>query len=249
MSPIPTTKKGFDPLAPALLARSLTRSYGHFPALRGVDLEIPRGTSFTLFGANGAGKTTLLRIASTLARPGNGSLHVAGFDVSRSAEQVRSRIGLLTHNTAVYRDLTPMENLRFFSRIYGLDPGDSSLRELLGRVGLRPRADDPVRTFSRGLLQRVGIARVMLHRPEVLLLDEPYTGLDAHAVGTLNHMLDDAVAEGRTVILTTHDLEMGLRAASGTAIMDRGKIVYSGAPGGETRRAYSEFVEKARSQP
>lgn len=232
--------------APALEAGALGKRYGHFPALRGVDLVVPSGISFTLFGANGAGKTTLLKIAATLARPGTGTLRVSGFDVSDSPEDVRRRIGLLTHNTAVYRDLSPRENLRFFSRVYGLDRDDTDLTALLAEVGLGRRADDPVRTFSRGLLQRVGIARVMLHRPEVLLLDEPYTGLDAQAVGILNTMLDRAVAEGRTVVLTTHDLEMGLRAATATAIMDRGKVVYSGPPDAGARAAYAEFVERGK---
>jgi heme ABC exporter ATP-binding subunit CcmA len=228
----------------ALSARKVRKTYGHFPALAGVDLDIAPGTSVTLFGRNGAGKTTFLKIAATLARASSGEVAVAGFDVGSEPEKVRRAIGFLSHNTYVYRDLTSRENLRFFSRLYGLDLSDDELVSRLERVGLGHRLNDPVRSFSRGLLQRVGIARVMLHDPQVLLLDEPYTGLDAHAVGILNDMLDEAVGLGSTVVLTTHDLELGLRAAGAAHIIDRGRIVYSGPAGApETRAAYLRFVQ------
>jgi len=228
----------------ALSAHDIGKTYGHFPALAGVTLDVARGTSVTIFGRNGAGKTTFLKIAATLARASSGDVDVAGFSVGEAPEDVRRRIGFLSHNTYVYRDLTPRENLRFFSRLYGLDLSDDELAERLGRVGLGHRQNDPVRSFSRGLLQRVGIARVTLHDPEVLLLDEPYTGLDRGAVDTLNMMLDQAVEEGRTVILTTHDLELGLRASGRAHIIDRGRIVYSGGAADlETREAYRHFIQ------
>jgi heme exporter protein A len=234
---------------PAIRAVDVAKTYGHFPALRNISIEVPAGSFLTLFGANGAGKTTFLKIASTLARPSRGRLEIAGFDVVDAAEQVRRRIGLLSHNTYVYRDLSPIENLRFFARLYGVDPKSGELEDLLKAVGLERRAHDAVRTFSRGLLQRVGLARVMLHRPTVLLLDEPYTGLDARAVDILNGMLDEAVSEGRTVVLTTHDLELGLRAATRVDIMDRGKIVYSGSPSDPgTRDAYRAHIHRDRKE-
>lgn len=227
----------------ALSARQVTKTYGHFPALRGIDLDVETGTSVTLFGRNGAGKTTFLKIAATLARASSGQLRIAGYDVSAEPEQVRRTIGFLSHNAYVYRDLSPRENLRFFSRLYGLDLDDDRLVGRLERVGLGHRLNDPVRTFSRGLLQRVGIARVMLHDPRILLLDEPYTGLDAHAVGILNDMLDEAVAGGSTVVLTTHDLELGLRRSGDAHIIDRGRIVFSGPAGdSETREAYHRYI-------
>jgi heme exporter protein A len=227
----------------ALSASRVKKTYGHFPALRGVDLAIPRGVSTTLFGRNGAGKTTFLKIAATLARPSGGTLSVAGCDVGREPEKARRAVGFLSHNTYVYRDLTARENLRFFSRLYGLDPDDDELAGRLEQVGLGHRMNEPVRTFSRGLLQRVGIARVLVHDPALLLLDEPYTGLDAHAVELLNALLDSAVAAGATVLLTTHDLELGLRAAGDVHIIDRGEIVYSG-PGADpgTREAYARYI-------
>lgn len=227
----------------ALTARQVRKTYGHFPALRGVDLAIPRGISATLFGRNGAGKTTFLKIAATLARASGGELEVGGFDVRAEPEKVRRTVGFLSHNTYVYRDLSARENLRFFSRLYGLDLDDDAIAARLERVGLGHRMNEPVRAFSRGLLQRVGIARVLLHDPALLLLDEPYTGLDAHAVELLNTQLDAAVAAGATVLLTTHDLELGLRAATEIHIIERGQIVYSGSgTDPETREAYRRHV-------
>ncbi len=234
---------------PAVEAHGISKTYGHFPALRSIDLTVPQGVSATLFGRNGAGKTTFLKIAATLAKPSNGTLSIYGFDIEQKPEEVRRSIGLLSHNTYVYRDLTPRENLTFFSKLYGLEQTPDSIDGLIQRVGLHRRRNDAVRSFSRGLLQRVGLARVMLHNPRVLLLDEPYTGLDANAVEILNRMLDQAVTEGRTVILTTHDIELGLRGATYAHIIDRGKIVHSGKgtdPG--IRDAYRHYVRGKDSQ-
>ncbi len=234
---------------PALEADGITKTYGRFPALRGLTMEVPAGSFLTLFGKNGAGKTTFLKVASTLARPTSGRLKINGFDVTDQPEAARRQIGLLSHNTYIYRDLSALENLRFFGRLYGLDSRETDLRQLLERVGLGHRMNDAVRTFSRGLLQRAGLARTMLHKPAVLLLDEPYTGLDAQAVETLNAMLDEAVAEGRTVVLTTHDLETGLRAATRVDIIDRGRIVYSGAANDpETRASYARYIRQGATR-
>ena len=229
----------------ALESEGITKNYGYFPALRGVDLRVEVGASVALFGRNGAGKTTFLKIASTLTRPTAGSLSILGADISDEPEAVRRGIGFLSHTTSVYRDLTPVENLRFFSKLYATDSSDARINELLDRVGLGRRRNDPVRAFSRGLHQRMGLARVMIHNPALLLLDEPYTGLDAHAVDVLNEMLDEAVAAGRTVILTTHDLELGLRAATDIHIIDRGKIVYSARAGDSgVRDAYARYIQQ-----
>ena len=211
----------------ALASQDVQKKFGHFTALAGVTLEVPRGEFVTLFGRNGAGKTTFLKIAATLMRPTHGSFRIEGIDIRKEPEKARRNIGFLSHNTFIYRDLSAIENLRFFCRLYGADSSDERLMGLLERFGLRRRANDTVRNFSRGLQQRVGIARVLLHDPHLILLDEPYTGLDAQAVAMLNEALDEIVKAGRTVILTTHDLEQGLRAASRVLIMDRGKIVLS----------------------
>jgi heme exporter protein A len=227
----------------ALESKDIQKKFGHFTALGGVSIKIPRGEFVTLFGRNGAGKTTFLKIAATLMRPTHGTLHIEGIDIHKEPERARRHIGFLSHNTFIYRDLSAIENLRFFCRLYGVDASNERLMGLLERVGLRRRANDAVRAFSRGLQQRMGIARVLLHDPSLILLDEPYTGLDAQAVAMLNVVLDEIIAAGRTVILTTHDLEQGLRAATRAMVMDRGKVVLSSeARDPAIREAYSELI-------
>ena len=227
----------------AVQAEDIRKTFGHFTALGGVTLNVERGEFLTLFGRNGAGKTTFLKIAATLVRHTHGRLRVQGIDISEEPEQARRHIGFLSHNTYLYRDLNPVENLRFFARLYGLQDPEHRIQSLLDRVGLRRRVTDPIRAFSRGLHQRLGIARVMLHDPSLILLDEPYTGLDANAVETLNQMLDEAAAAGKTIILTTHDLEQGLRGATRAVIIDRGKIVFSGRAKDEAiRDAYGTYI-------
>jgi heme exporter protein A len=227
----------------ALESEDIRKTFGHFTALAGVTLTVQRGEFLALFGRNGAGKTTFLKIAATLVRHTHGKLRIEGMDISEEPEQARRRIGFLSHNTYLYRDLNPVENLRFFARLYGMKDPDKRIEALLDRVGLRRRASDPVRGFSRGLHQRLGIARVMLHDPSLILLDEPYTGLDANAVDTLHQMLDEASAAGKTVILTTHDLDQGLRSATRAVIIDKGKIVFTGsAKDPEVRAAYATYI-------
>jgi heme exporter protein A len=227
----------------ALESEDIRKTFGHFTALGGITLRVRRGEFLALFGRNGAGKTTFLKIAATLVRHTHGKLRIEGIDIREEPENARRHIGFLSHNTYLYRDLTPVENLRFFSRLYGMADSDERIQSLLDRVGLRHRASDPVRAFSRGLHQRLGIARVMLHDPSVILLDEPYTGLDANAVEILNQILDQAAGAGRTIILTTHDLEQGLRGATRAAIIDRGKIVFEGNSKDQAvRDAYAAYI-------
>jgi heme exporter protein A len=227
----------------ALEADDIRKTFGHFMALAGITLNVERGEFLALFGRNGAGKTTFLKVAATLVRHTHGKLRIEGVDISEQPEKARLHIGFLSHNTYLYRDLNPTENLRFFARLYGIKDPNSRIESLLDRVGLRRRASDPVRAFSRGLHQRLGIARVMLHDPSLILLDEPYTGLDANAVEVLNQMLDEASAAGKTIILTTHDLEQGLRAATKAAIIDKGNVVFTGsAKAAGIRDAYATFI-------
>lgn len=227
----------------ALESEDVRKTFGHFTALGGVSLNVQRGEFLALFGRNGAGKTTFLKIAATLVKHTHGKLRVEGIDLADEPEQARRHIGFLSHNTYMYRDLNPVENLRFFARLYGLRDPEERIQFLLDRVGLRRRVSDPVRAFSRGLHQRLGIARVMLHDPSLILLDEPYTGLDANAVETLNQMLDEAARAGKTIILTTHDLEQGLRGATRAVIIDRGKIVFAGdAKEQAIRDAYASYI-------
>jgi heme exporter protein A len=233
----------------ALDSKEIEKKFGYAYAVRNVSLQVRRGEFVALFGSNGAGKTTFLKVAAGLMRPTRGSLLVEGFDIGNQAEEARRHVGFLSHNTFVYRDLSPLENLKFFCRLYGVSDSEERLLALLDRVGLRKRSGDPVRAFSRGLQQRVGIARALLHNPSVILLDEPYTGLDANAAQTLNTMLDGALASGKTIILTTHDLDQGLRAATRALILDRGAVVHDG-PANDTavRESYVRFIQRGNSR-
>jgi len=227
----------------ALESEDIRKTFGYFTALGGVTLRISRGEFVALFGRNGAGKTTFLKVAAMLMRATHGKLSIEGIDIREEPEKARRQIGFLSHNTYLYRDLNPVENLRFFARLYGLADAEERIPRLLDRVGLERRKSDPVRSFSRGLHQRLGIARVMLHNPSVILLDEPYTGLDANAIDVLNQILDEAARAGKTIILTTHDFDQGLRAATRAVIVDRGKVVFdAGAKDAGVREAYDQFI-------
>jgi heme exporter protein A len=237
------------PDALALDSREIEKKFGYSFAVRSINLQIRRGEFVALFGRNGAGKTTFLKIAATLMRPTKGTLAIEGFDIAKQPEEARRRIGFLSHNTFVYRDLSALDNLKFFCRLYGVDDSEDRLLGILDRVGLRKRAGDPVRAFSRGLQQRVGIARALLHDPSLILLDEPYTGLDANASQTLNELLDSAVAAGKTVVLTTHDVDQGLRGATRAVIVDRGTVVHDGkAVDPAAREAYARYIQRGETR-
>jgi len=227
----------------ALESSQITKTYGHLSALQGVSLDIPKGSFLTLFGRNGAGKTTFLKIAATLTRPSGGNIRIHGFNTVEDPEKARYNLGFLSHNTYIYRDLTPKQNLLFFAKLYGITREKTDIDKLLERVGLARRKNEPVRSFSRGLQQRLGLARVILHSPSLLILDEPYTGLDAQAVEILNGILDETISDGRTVLMTTHDFQLGIRASTNVCIIDRGRIVYSGNPTDyATREAYDHYI-------
>jgi heme exporter protein A len=217
---------------PAIQVRKLTKSFGHQAALRGVDLSVAGGEFLTLFGPNGAGKTTLIRIVASLTRPTAGTVHLRGEDLGKAATSLRRDIGLISHNPLLYGDLTPDENLRFFARMYDLPDPKSRIDAVLAQVGLAARRRDPVRTFSRGMVQRLAIARAILHDPTIMLLDEPYTGLDLQAADMLRSVLQDLAASKRTVILTTHNLEQGLEMCDRAAILNRGRVAWEGERAG-----------------
>jgi heme exporter protein A len=195
--------------APAVSLRGLARAYGERVALADVTLELPRGATLAVFGANGAGKTTLLRVLATLLRPHAGEVAVLGRRLPREAWAIRGRIGLLAHDPLLYRDLTARENLRFHSRLHGV--GDGRAGELLEAVGMARRADEPLRSLSRGMAQRVAICRAVLHEPELLLLDEPLANLDPGAAGAVAPLIGRASAATR--VLISHDVEQGLAEA------------------------------------
>jgi len=204
--------------------KGLVKNFGANAVLRGVDLHVAPGEFVTLVGSNGAGKTTLLRIVATLLTPSAGQTSIGGWLLPDHAEKVRRHIGLVSHHALLYGDLTAAENLTFYARLYQLDEREERVSEALHLVGLAARQRDPVRTFSRGMMQRLTIARATLHEPDVLLLDEPYTGLDQDATRLLDTLLAQESEKGRTIFLITHDLARGLNLCRRIAILERGKI-------------------------
>ncbi len=215
----------------AVEVHGLTKAFGHQVALRGVTLTLSEGEFLALFGPNGAGKTTLIRIIASLMHPTSGTVHLFGQDMARAATSLRRHIGFISHNPLLYGDLTAEENLRFFARLYDVPDANSRIDAALSQVGLAARRRDAVRNFSRGMVQRLAIARATLcvHNPAIMLLDEPYTGLDLQAADMLRSVLQDLAASNRTVILTTHNLEQGLEMCNRAAILNRGKVAWEGA--------------------
>lgn len=209
---------------PVLEARDVVRAYGRRRALDGVSVALGAGECLALFGPNGAGKTTLLRILAGLLRPTRGSVHLDGQPVQGAAE-ARAQVGLLSHQSMLYAPLTVRENVRFTARLYGVPDPDAATAATLARLGMAARAEQPVRALSRGLQQRVSIARAVVHGPRVLLLDEPYTGLDEAGAGTLTALLAELRDGGATLVLVTHNLGEGLALATRAAVMRSGRLV------------------------
>jgi heme exporter protein A len=211
--------------APAVEARALEKWYGPLPAVRGIEFALAPGEFLTIFGPNGAGKTTLLRILCGAVKPTRGSVFVGGQDIGKEDDGWRRRIGLLSHQTFLYPGLTAAENLDFYARLYGLPDRKARVAEALESVGLADRRNDRVRGFSRGMQQRLALARTLLHEPAVVLLDEPYTGLDPHAAAMLRGVLERLRDGRRTVVLVTHNLSQGLEQADRVAVQVAGRWV------------------------
>lgn len=212
--------------APAIEARQVRKHFGHAVALKGVDFTLPQAHFLTLFGPNGAGKTTLVRIFATLARPSSGEIRLFGHDLSDGSGDLRRRIGVVSHKSFLYGALTASQNLLFYARMFDLSNPRGRVDEILERVGLAHRAHDAVANFSRGLEQRCAIARALIHDPDLLLFDEPFTGLDPEAADQLVGLLHQLHDSSRTVLLTSHDLNRGAEMADQIAILASGRIVY-----------------------
>ena len=252
--------------------RKLTKAFGSKVALRGVDLRVEAGESLVIFGPNGAGKSTLIRILSSLSRPTGGRVLIGGLDLATHADGIRRYLGVVSHAPLLYDSLTAEENLRFFAQLYGMKDPAPRIAEMLERVGLTARRNDLVRTFSRGMVQRLAIARALLHDPQVLLLDEPDTGLDPQAAEMLHDLLmqvsgrmgerenesDDGgphsptppLPYSRTIVTVTHSIERGLAIADRVVILAGGKIVFAGSARGmsqtEFRPLYDKYVGGGR---
>lgn len=208
----------------AIEARKLSKSFGGRKALSEVSFSLPEGAFLSVFGHNGAGKTTLLRILATLARPTGGSAKILGYDLKEEAENIRSHIGLISHAPMLYPDLTAEENLLLYANLYGVENPEARVKELLEAVELKTRRMDTVRGFSRGMTQRLSIARALIHNPELVFLDEPYSGLDPHAVEIFDGLIQNA-REGRTFVMVSHDLAKGFALCTHALVLSRGNVV------------------------
>jgi heme exporter protein A len=210
-----------------VIVHKLFKRFGSKTVLRGLDFQVRQGEFVAILGPNGAGKTTFLRILATLSRPTLGAVQVAGYALPAQAAAVRARLGVVTHLPLLYGDLNAEENLQFYGRMYGVMGLKPRIDEILGLVGLSERRHDLLRTFSRGMQQRLAIARAILHNPEVMLFDEPHTGLDQDACDMLDRLLKDVAGRGRTVIMTSHDLARVESLATRFDVLSHGVIAAS----------------------
>ena len=225
--------------------KKLVKRFGLKTVLRGLDFEVQPGEFVALLGPNGAGKTTFLRILASLSRPSMGNVDIAGYSLPKQAAAVRARLGVVSHMPLLYNDLTAEENLRFYSRMYGIQNAEARITEMLEMVGLEARCRDLVRTFSRGMQQRLAIGRAVLHDPDVMLFDEPYTGLDQDASSMLDSVLQTVAGQGRTVVMTSHDLARAEDLANRFDILSRGVIAASSTREGLGKGNLLTFYKQA----
>lgn len=206
--------------------KNLTKRFGFKTVLRNIDLRLKQGDFLSLFGPNGAGKTTLIQILSSLIRPTSGSVMVAGYDTGSDREQLCKNIGVISHQTYLYPDLSAYENLKFYGMLYGVDNLYEKIEGLLELVRLTEYGDARVHSFSRGMQQRLSVARAIIHDPPILFLDEPYTGLDQQSSEDFRNILDGFKNQGKTIIMTSHDLERGLELCNRAAILKSGAFAF-----------------------
>jgi len=212
-------------VVPEVEVKGLSKYFGKRKVLDNISFELEKGGFLALFGPNGAGKTTLVKIISTLVAPSDGEISVSGMDPQKDSAAIRAKIGLISHSPLLYLDLSAEENLRFYGAMYGVENMDERIDELLERVELDHRRYDLVRTFSKGMTQRLAIARALLHKPSVLFLDEPHTGLDPHAVDIFEGLLD-SIKKDHTFIMITHNIDRGIALCSKAMILYNGQIVF-----------------------
>lgn len=204
--------------------KGLSRSFSYLTALNNLHLNVNKGEFLTLQGPNGAGKTTLLKILATLMKPTSGEVKIFGFDLVKDSNEIRKKISFLSHEKFLYDNLTAFENIKFFSTLYGIKNNESSSIELLKKVGIIDKKDELTRNLSSGMKQRLSIARAFVNDPEIILFDEPFTGLDYNGIEILRSMLFDLKSRGKTVVMATHNRSVGLEVANRLVLLDRGEI-------------------------
>lgn len=228
----------------AVSLRKLSKTFGKTRVLKNIDLDLANGRFTVIFGHNGAGKTTLLKLIATLLEPSEGSVLIRGLDAAEEPEKVRREIGMISHESYLYGELTAYENLRFFGKMYGLEKGalEARISSLLWEVGLEDRADERVSTFSRGMKQRLSIARALVHSPSVLLLDEPYTGLDPKAASVFENILKSPEFGKSTRVMVSHDLERSFALCDRALVLKGGRVEYDALK--TDFAGFEEFKEK-----
>ncbi len=209
-----------------LTVKNLFKEYEGYRALRGVTFGLAKGDFLSLFGPNGAGKSTLLGIISTLVSPTSGQIEIKGFDLTEEPEQFKKQLGVISHHSLLYDHMTALENLVFYASLYKLKDPEKTAVELLRVVELYPRRHSRVGQFSRGMRQRLSVARALVNDPSLLLLDEPYSGLDQDAAAMLTEQLAELKSKERTVIVVTHNLDHGLNSATKVGILAAGRLVF-----------------------
>lgn len=228
---------------------NLIKSFGVLQVLKGISLQINRGEIVALLGKNGAGKTTLIKILATLSQPSSGAIQIAGMDLKLRANSVRQKLGLLSHNPFLYGDLSAEENLNFFGKMYGVLSLKERIAELLERVELTTRRYDLVRTFSRGMQQRLAIARAILHQPQILLLDEPFTGLDVNAARILTDLLHSLQAQGLTILSSTHQVDFALEHCDRVLVLNEGILALDEASKSASTMKIQELLGRRGKEP
>ena len=239
-------------IQPAVEARAVVKNFGETAVLRGLELALPPGEVTLLLGPNGAGKSTLLRILAMLTQVDSGSVSIHGVDLAQKGPAARGLTGSVLHSPMLYADMTVRENLTFFAGLYRLQNISDLIASNASRVGIEANLDDRVRTLSHGFQKRVALARALMHEPRLLLLDEPESGLDSHAVSQLDNVIDEYRKAGRTVVMTTHIVEHGLEIADRAIVLSGGVVGFeSSSPGAERASilaAYSDLHERYSPQ-
>lgn len=227
----------------AITTKKLSKVFGTRKAVDNISIEVPQGAFLSIFGPNGAGKTTLLRMLSTLSRPTSGSATLMGIDLKEDADKAREHIGLISHNSMLYPDLTAEQNLLLYAQLYGVQDPQARVMEMLEAVELKHRRLDVVRTFSRGMTQRLSIARALINDPDVVFLDEPYSGLDPHAVEIFDELIESQ-REGRTFVMVSHDLQKGFDMCTHALVLARGREVAFGSKAEFEFGAFSQLYRE-----